>query len=34
MTGDRKPEQITRPVRQLVRPGVEMVEAEAAALTW
>lgn len=29
MTGDRKPEQITRPVRELVRSGVEVMEAEA-----
>ena len=29
MTGDRKPEQITRPVRKLVRSGVEVMEAEA-----
>ena len=29
MTGDRKPEQIKRDVRQLVRPGVEVVLAEA-----
>lgn len=29
MTGDRKPEQITHPVRGLVRSGVEIVHAEA-----
>ena len=29
MTGDRKPEQITRPVRQLVRPGIEVVRTDA-----
>jgi sulfide:quinone oxidoreductase len=32
MTGDRKPEQITRPVRVLVRSGVEIVHAEARAI--
>ena len=32
MTGDRRPEQITRDVRQLVRPGVELILAEAQAL--
>src|SRR3990170_348602 len=32
MTGDRKPAQITRPVRQLVRPGVELMQAEARGI--
>ena len=32
MTGDRKPERITRPVRELVRSGVEIVHAEARAI--
>ena len=32
MTGDRRPEQITRDVRQLVRPGVEVVPAEAESI--
>ena len=32
MTGDRHPEQITRDVRQLVRPGVELILAEAQAI--
>lgn len=32
MTGDRRPEQITRDVRQLVRLGVEMVQAEAHSI--
>ncbi len=32
MTGDRRPEQITRDVRQLVRPGVEVLLAEAQAI--
>jgi len=32
MTGDRKPEQITQDVRQLARPGVEVVVAEAQAI--
>ena len=32
MTGDRQPEQITREVRQLVRPGVEVVLAEAQSI--
>ena len=32
MTGDRKPEQITCPVRQLVRPGVEVMQAEARGI--
>ncbi len=32
MTGDREPEQITRPVRDLVRPGVEVIQAEARAI--
>ena len=29
MTGERQPEQIVRPVRDLVRPGVDLVQAEA-----
>ena len=32
MTGDRKPEQITRPVTHLVPAGVELVQAEAHAI--
>lgn len=32
MTGDRQPGQITRDVRQLVRPGVEVILAEAQAI--
>lgn len=32
MTGDRQPEQITRDVRRLARPGVEVVLAEAQAI--
>ena len=32
MTGDRQPEQITRDVRRLVRPGVEVTLAEAQAI--
>lgn len=32
MTGDRKPEQVTRSVTSLVRPGVEVVEAEVESL--
>ena len=32
MTGDRQPGQITRDVRRLVRPGVEVVLAEAQAI--
>ena len=32
MTGDRRPEQITRDVHRLVRPGVEVVVAEAQAI--
>ena len=28
MTGDRKPEQIVRPLRNLVRDGIELVQAE------
>jgi len=32
MTGDRQPEQITRDVRQLARPGVEVVLAEAQSI--
>ena len=32
MTGDREAPEITRPLRTLVRPGVEIVEAEARAI--
>ena len=32
MTGDRQPEQITRELRRLVRPGVDVVLAEALAI--
>jgi sulfide:quinone oxidoreductase len=32
MTGDRQPEQITRELRRLVRPGVDVVLAEAQAI--
>ncbi|HLC02235.1 MAG TPA: FAD/NAD(P)-binding oxidoreductase [Anaerolineales bacterium] len=32
MTGDRRPDQITRDVRSLVRPGVEVILAEVQAL--
>ena len=32
MTGDRRPEQIARDVRQLVRPGIEVIVAEAQAI--
>ena len=32
MTGDRRPEQITQDVRQLVRPGVDLLIAEAQAI--
>ena len=32
MTGDRRPEQITRVVRRLLRPGVELILAEAQAI--
>jgi len=32
MTGVRKPPQITREVRHLVRPGIEVVQAEACGL--
>lgn len=32
MTGDRRPEQITRPVARLLRPGVEVLHAEARAI--
>src|SRR3989304_2198521 len=32
MTGDRQPGQITRDLRQLVRPGVELVLSEAQAI--
>ena len=32
MTGDRQPEQITRDVRDLLRPGIDMVEAEVRAI--
>jgi sulfide:quinone oxidoreductase len=32
MTGDRQPEQVTRDVRDLLRPGIDMVEAEVRAI--
>lgn len=32
MTGDRRPAQITRDVRHLLRPGVELMEAEVRAI--
>ena len=32
MTGERRPEQITRDVRELVRPGVEVIPAEAQSV--
>src|SRR3972149_1627182 len=32
MTGDRRPEQISRDVQQLVREGVELLQAEARAI--
>lgn len=32
MTGKRRPEEITRPLRSLVRPGVEVVHAEACRI--
>jgi sulfide:quinone oxidoreductase len=32
MSGDRQPHQVTRDVRQLVRPGVEVVEAEVRGI--
>lgn len=32
MTGDRRPDQITRDVRRLLRPGVELILAEAQAI--
>jgi len=32
MTGNRRPEQITRDVRRLLRPGVELILAEAQAI--
>jgi len=32
MTGDRKPEQVTRPLRQMVRPGVEVIQAEVHSI--
>jgi sulfide:quinone oxidoreductase len=32
MTGDRQPAQITRPLRALVRPGVDIVQAEVRAI--
>lgn len=32
MTGDRRPEQITRDVRDLLRPGIDIVEAEVRAI--
>ncbi|MDO8587935.1 MAG: FAD-dependent oxidoreductase, partial [Armatimonadota bacterium] len=32
MTGDRKPEQISAPLHRLVRPGIEVVVAEAQGI--
>jgi len=32
MTGDRQPEQITRDIRDLVRPGIEIVEADVRSI--
>ncbi|MBI3164867.1 MAG: NAD(P)/FAD-dependent oxidoreductase [Chloroflexi bacterium] len=32
MTGDRRPDQITRDVRRLLRPGIELILAEAQAI--
>ena len=32
MTGDRQPEQITRDVRDLLRPRIDLVEAEVRAI--
>jgi sulfide:quinone oxidoreductase len=32
LTGDRKPAQVVRPLRSMVRPGVEIVQAEAQAI--
>src|SRR3990170_3231100 len=32
MTGDRQPEQITRNVRDLLKPGIDLVEAEVRAI--
>jgi sulfide:quinone oxidoreductase len=32
MTGDRKPEQVTRDVRDLMRPGVEVLEGDVRAI--
>jgi sulfide:quinone oxidoreductase len=32
MTGDRQPEHITRDVRDLLRPGIDMVEADVGAI--
>lgn len=32
MTGDRRPQDVTRPLSSLVRPGVELVHAEAQAI--
>ncbi|OGG46606.1 MAG: hypothetical protein A3F84_00615 [Candidatus Handelsmanbacteria bacterium RIFCSPLOWO2_12_FULL_64_10] len=32
MTGDRRPEQITRDLRDLVRPGVSVIQAEARSI--
>ncbi len=32
MTGDRQPEQITRNVRDLLRPGVDLIQAEAQGI--
>jgi sulfide:quinone oxidoreductase len=32
MTGDRRPEQVTRGLRELVHPGVELIEADVRAI--
>jgi len=32
MTGERKPQQITRPLRQMVRPGVKIVKAQVSSI--
>lgn len=32
MTGDRQPNKITKPVRSLVRPGIELIHAEAKSI--
>ncbi len=34
MTGDRQPRQITRDLRAMVRPRVELVQAEARSIDW